>query len=163
MHWSIWKYCKRAFCEMDMDSEYAMLTLTDLVEGTQITFEKTVTASDIDAFAACTGDVSPLHMDREFARERGFDDRVVHGMLLAGYVSMGIGTKLPGANALLHGLDLKFLAPTYPGDRIRVTLEVTQVSHAVRVAVLKIHIHNIETGAELARGKAQVGSTQGLV
>jgi 3-hydroxybutyryl-CoA dehydratase len=55
----------------------------DIQEGQVCEIERELTGADIDAFAKASGDHNPLHMDREFAREQGFADRIAHGMLLA--------------------------------------------------------------------------------
>jgi acyl dehydratase len=36
---------------------------------------------DLRRYAAASGDLNPLHLDTEFARQAGFDDVIVHGML----------------------------------------------------------------------------------
>jgi acyl dehydratase len=36
---------------------------------------------DLQRYAEASGDFNPLHLDREFARQAGFDDVIVHGML----------------------------------------------------------------------------------
>ncbi len=37
--------------------------LSDIPIGKRITFEKTVTAADVESFAELTGDFDPLHLD----------------------------------------------------------------------------------------------------
>jgi acyl dehydratase len=44
------------------------------------TFEP-VTREDLRRYAAASGDLNPLHLDPAFARQAGFDDVIVHGML----------------------------------------------------------------------------------
>jgi acyl dehydratase len=36
---------------------------------------------DLQRYAEASGDLNPLHLDRDFARQAGFDDVIVHGML----------------------------------------------------------------------------------
>jgi acyl dehydratase len=36
---------------------------------------------DLQRYAEVSGDFNPLHLDRTFARQAGFDDVIVHGML----------------------------------------------------------------------------------
>ena len=54
----------------------------------------------MEAFAALSGDYNPLHMDSGYARRTHLGRRVVHGMLVASYVSTLIGMQLPGAGSL---------------------------------------------------------------
>lgn len=39
------------------------------------------TCDDLERYAEASGDLNPLHLDKEFAMKAGFEDRVVHGML----------------------------------------------------------------------------------
>ncbi|MDD5422652.1 MAG: MaoC family dehydratase [Candidatus Omnitrophota bacterium] len=136
------------------------LKIEDFKEGKSYSFEKTVTAADIDVFAAITGDISPLHMSDEFARARGFKGRVAHGVLLAGFVSKIIGVDFPGENCLLQTMSLKFSTPCYAGDTLRITASVSQVSTAAGAVVLDIVIENAADRVTVAKGKAQVGFTK---
>jgi 3-hydroxybutyryl-CoA dehydratase len=133
------------------------LRFEDLNEGDHFSFEVTITAEDIDRFAALTGDVSPLHMDAKFARARGFKDRVVHGALQLGLVSKLIGVYLPGRNCLFQKCQIDFVAPVYPEQTLCVTGTVDQLSEATRSAVLKIRITSDDI--DCARGKVFVGLT----
>ena len=134
--------------------------MTGFIEGQSFTFDLTVRAGDIDRFAALSGDVNPLHMDAAFARERGFSTRVVHGALLAAYVSRMVGMHCPGTDAILHSMSLQFEKPVYPDDAIQVQAVVDHLSPGTGVCVLKISIQNLVTGAIHAHGKVQVGLTQ---
>ena len=40
-----------------------------------------ITRDDLRRYAEASGDLNPLHLDPEFARQAGFDDVIVHGML----------------------------------------------------------------------------------
>jgi len=55
-----------------------------LAVGQRGTVWKTITAADIEAFAALTGDRNPLHLDDAFARQSRFGRPVAHGVLVAG-------------------------------------------------------------------------------
>ena len=79
----------------------ATFALDDLIVGQRAQFDAVITGDDVDAFAALSGDASPLHVDSTFAHERGFADRVVHGAHLVALASRLVGMYLPGRNALL--------------------------------------------------------------
>ena len=42
----------------------------DLSEGMTSSYEKTVTAMDIEAFAQITGDTNPVHLDETYAKTK---------------------------------------------------------------------------------------------
>ncbi|HZZ36869.1 MAG TPA: MaoC family dehydratase, partial [Caulobacteraceae bacterium] len=76
------------------------LFLEDLSVGQSEELARTVTGSDLEAFAAVTGDDNPVHLDEAFAAATPFGGRIAHGMLSAGYISAVIGTRLPGPGAI---------------------------------------------------------------
>jgi acyl dehydratase len=84
-----------------------------IAPGAEARFSHRVSESDIDAFSALSGDVNPLHTDHEFARAKGFQGRVAHGMLGAAFLSRVIGTMLPGPGALWISQSFRFLLPIY--------------------------------------------------
>ena len=40
-----------------------------------------ITREDLRRYAEASGDLNPLHLEAQFARQAGFDDVIVHGML----------------------------------------------------------------------------------
>jgi len=133
--------------------------LEDLAVGQHAEFETVIADGDIDRFAALSGDESPLHVDKAFARNRGYADRVAHGAYLIALASRLVGMYLPGRNALLLAVQVSFVAPALPGARVRVRGEIEQLSDSVRSVVLKLAIHDISNEALLARGRLTVGFT----
>ena len=88
-------------------------TLAEMTPGLTEEFTVTVTPEMMDAFRAITGDVSPIHIDADYARGRGFPGRVVYGMLGASFFSTLAGVYLPGEHCLLHGVECKFAKPIF--------------------------------------------------
>ena len=129
-------------------------TLEQLEAGIEAGFEHTVSEAEIDTFASLSGDRNPLHCDAAYARASGFRDRVAHGALLGALVSRLIGMELPGRRSLLLGQRLDFVAPTYPGDTLRVRGWVDSVHQEQRTVALRL---SITCGAEIrVRGSALV-------
>lgn len=60
-------------------------TLADMTPGRTEEFTVTITAEMMEAFCTITGDVSPIHMDADYAKGRGYPGRVVYGMLGASF------------------------------------------------------------------------------
>ena len=143
-----------------MRSAAAEFALEDLTVGQSCTFEAAVTAADVDRFAAVSGDLSPIHLDPDFARRRGFSDRLAHGAYLTALASRLVGMSLPGRNALLLKVQMSFAAPAVPGMRLMVTGSVEQLSAAVRSAVLDVRITDADRLTAVAHGKLTVGFTE---
>lgn len=127
----------------------------DISVGQQSFITHTITKSDVDTFAALTGDFNPLHVDETFASTTMFHKPVVHGMLSASFISTMIGTQLPGSGALWTSQSLEFLRPAFQGDTITVVSTVTQKSESSRMLVLATSITN-QHGQELIKGTSTV-------
>ena len=63
------------------------LFFEDLSLGQSAQMAKIVTAADIEAFAAVSGDINPVHLDEAYARTTPFQGRIAHGMLSGAYIS----------------------------------------------------------------------------
>jgi 3-hydroxybutyryl-CoA dehydratase len=131
-------------------------TIHDFFEGQGFSFTKTIAPEDIDAFARVSGDLSPVHMSEAFAKECGFQGRVVHGALLVSYISQMVGVHFPGGNCLLNSLNVKFHSPCFVGDTVEIRAKVDQISDGVNVILLEITVENVKTRTILARSKVQV-------
>jgi len=104
--------------------------LEDLEVGQSAALTRTVAASDLETFAAVTGDDNPLHLDEAYAATTPFKGRIAHGMLSAGYISAVLGTKLPGPGAVYVSQSLSFRRPVRIGDEVTATAEVAAIDLA---------------------------------
>ena len=105
--------------------------LTELRLGDQIVSPaRTVNLADIERFAAFTGDTFYAHMNDEAAAANPFfSGRVAHGYLLVAFAAGLFVDPDPGPVLANAGIDsLRFLTPVSPGDSIRVTLTVKQIT-----------------------------------
>jgi acyl dehydratase len=104
-------------------------------------------------FAELSGDNSRIHRDCEFARNNGFEDRVVYGALQAAQLSYVIGMLVPGDLGLATGWQFNFRSPLYIGDQAVFQAEVTHLSEATRIITLKF---KVSVGSRIvATGSAQ--------
>jgi NAD(P)-dependent dehydrogenase (short-subunit alcohol dehydrogenase family) len=71
-----------------------------------------LTLEDVDAFAAASHDVNPLHVSRTYARKTPYGERVVHGVLGALGCFGGLGPR-PGQE--LAKISLDFSSPMFAG------------------------------------------------
>ena len=103
-------------------------TIAELRVGDTAEFSKTISESDIYTYAGITGDLNPAHIDEEYAKKTFFKARIAHGMLLAGFISAVVGTKLPGPGTIYVKQELNFLAPVHIGDTITARAEVSEIA-----------------------------------
>ena len=102
--------------------------LEDLTIGMESSYQKTITETDIDAFAALTGDTNPVHLDSEYAAITPFKARIAHGMLSASLISTVLGTQLPGPGCIYLEQQIKFKAPVFIGDTLVATVTVEDIN-----------------------------------
>ena len=113
-------------------------TLAEMTPGLTEEFTVTVTPEMMDAFRAITGDVSPIHIDADYARGRGFPGRGGYG------------------HCLLHGVECKFAKPIFIGDTLTVKGTVVSVSEIGSEAEIKAVITN-QDGKRVTRGIIKAG------
>jgi acyl dehydratase len=82
--------------------------------GTPVSFSRT----QIAWLTVETGDLNPLHLDCDYATSRQFPDVVVPGTLIVPVAEQKIAA---AAGNALHTLDVRFRAPTFPGEEIIVS------------------------------------------
>ena len=86
-----------------------------------------VTADDIVAFTAISGDRNPLHYDEAAAAASRFGEIVVQGGVSSAILNAVVAEDLPGPGTVFLELNLRFLAPVRPGDDITGEVTVTDV------------------------------------
>jgi acyl dehydratase len=91
---------------------------------------RTVTESDVVAFAAQTGDWHPQHSDAEWAASRPFGERIAHGMLVLSYAVGLVQFDPDRVVALRRVADAVFKRPVRLGDTIRVAGQIASCAPA---------------------------------
>jgi 3-hydroxybutyryl-CoA dehydratase len=97
------------------------LPFEELEEGAAFrTHGRTITESDIVAFAALTGDWHPQHADAEWAAQSSFGQRIAHGMLVVSFAVGLVPLDPERVIALRRIRDVVFRRPIRIGDTIHV-------------------------------------------
>ena len=99
---------------VDWSFERSAESFEDLAVGTTVSFTKRISDDDIREFAEMSGDTNRLHLDEKFAEQTRFEERIVHGMLLAGLIIAALA-RLPGLTMYLSQ-DLEFHNPATIGE-----------------------------------------------
>ena len=113
--------------------------------GLSESFQVEITREMMDKFRDISGDVNPLHNDTEFAKARGYEDRVVYGMLIASQ-----------KYCLIHGVEIDFARPVYIGDKLTISGTVKEIHESVRRLTIKFVIRN-QTGKTVSKGILKAG------
>lgn len=95
-----------------------------------------ITPEMVAGFAEVTGDHNPLHTDPAYAAPR-FGGVIAHGVLLVGFFSALLATKLPGPGAVARSIDVRFKAPARPGDDVRIEVKIVELVPRIRKVVLE--------------------------
>ena len=129
--------------------------INELVVGQRANYSKTLTEQDIILFAACSGDVNPVHLDKEYAATTPFGEPIGHGMWTGALVSAAIATRLPGPGSVYRSQSISFKHPVKIGDTITVTLTVSEIKERIKLVTLECEAHN-QDGKLIAKGIAEV-------
>ncbi len=131
--------------------------LKDLKIGMTEEFCVKITEEMQDNFRQITGDINPMHSDKKFAKQRGFSDKLVFGMLTASFFSKLVGVYLPGKNCLFQECkDIRFHSPVFVGNELTVKGEITEIDERFGRLVIKATIHNQEN-KKVCSAKLMVG------
>jgi phosphate acetyltransferase len=130
-------------------------TFAEIAVGDSAQAARTLTADDIQLFAAVSGDANPAHLDPAFARTGLFQDVIAHGMWGGGLISAVIGNQLPGPGAIYLGQSLRFERPVRIGDTVTATVTVVATDAAHQRLDLDCRCTN-QRGETVISGEAQV-------
>jgi acyl dehydratase len=127
----------------------------DLVVGDEfVTQGRTITEADQLFWAMFSGDMNPMHVDDEFAREHGiFGGKFPPGLMVVGIAS-GLNERLglfAGTGLAMSGQTMRYRSITLVGDTVHVRLVVrTLTPHRSRPA------GTAEFGYEIVKGDGTV-------
>ena len=97
---------------------------------------RTITESDISAFAGLSGDYNQIHTDKTYASNTVFGQRVAHGLLITSVVSglvVQTGFMEGTVIAFREISQWKFSHPVFIGDTITVVIKVTKTKKMSRL------------------------------
>jgi 3-hydroxybutyryl-CoA dehydratase len=115
-----------------------------------------VTELVYNSFLAAFKDHNPLHTNNEFALEKGFTSKVMHGNILNGFVSYFIGECLPTKNVIIHAQQIQFNNPVYLNDTLTFEATVAEIFESVNAVEFKFVFKNKDL-KNVAKGKVQIG------
>ena len=134
------------------------LPYEELHEGARFwTRGRTITESDVVAFAAQTGDWHPQHSDAVWAESSQFGERIAHGMLVLSYAVGLVGFDPERVMALRRISDAVFKRPVRLGDSIHVegsVVGLSPVSNEAGLVTLALKIVN-QDGRMVCRARVE--------
>jgi phosphate acetyltransferase len=124
-------------------------TFDEIAVGDRATIQRTLTAADLQLFAAMSGDAAAPAGDAEPAGV------IAHGMWGAALISAVLGTRLPGPGTSYASQTLEFRAPVRVGDTLTIAVTVKFREEATRRLLLDCQCTN-QAGEIVISGEAMV-------
>ena len=124
----------------------------NLKVGDTFTKSREVTDELIRRFAEISGDYNPIHLDEEFAKNTRFGKRIAHGMLSGAFISGVLGYEFAVRKVVYLGQTLKFVAPVFIGDTVKVTATVTNIREDKPIVTIETLCEN-QNGETLVTGE----------
>ena len=129
----------------------------DIKIGLEEQFQVSITDKMLGSFCEITGDINPLHNDLEYAKSKGYNQKVVYGMLTSSFVSTLAGVYLPGKYSLIHSVEILFKKPVYLSDNpLTINGKVIEINETFKQFTIKFEILNSKQ-QKVVRGKMKVG------
>ncbi|MDI6912327.1 MaoC/PaaZ C-terminal domain-containing protein [Nocardioides sp.] len=133
-----------------MDSEYTEhpgILIEDLEIGMSVVTEKTIGESDVYLFSGITGDFSANHINERYMQATHYGHRLAQAALMVGLTS-GAGAVFSAKyrmHAVSLGYDrLRFIAPVFIGDTIRVSYTLDRLDVPKSRAYMALELANQE-------------------
>lgn len=113
-------------------------------KGSQVVEKRKIILSDVENFSKLTGDFNSVHFG---------DQAIVHGVLLNGYVSAVLGTKLPGPGYVVVEQSMTFPNPCRVGDDLEILVEIVE---ARKIVLCKYVCTNVDQKTVVHQGMAKL-------
>jgi len=131
------------------------ITYDELTVGQSARLLRTLTLSDIQAFAAVSGDTNPAHLSPDYANDTLFHGVIAHGMWGGALISALLGTQFPGPGTIYLEQQLHFTKPVRIGDTLAVMATVVSKDDAKKRVELDCLVTN-QKGDRVLYGTARV-------
>ncbi len=101
-----------------------------------------VTKDWVQKFIELTGDYAPVHHSKDHAILMGYQDPIVHGLLIVSVFSRILGMFLPGPNTVIHQITNQMKAPVFIGDKLIYSVTVSRIISSVKTVQLALKVTN---------------------
>ena len=108
-----------------------------------------------EMFSKLSMDKSLIHIDDNFAKSKGFKERIGYAFFLTSLLSRFYGELLPGGSSICLKQEAEFIKPFYRGETITLKGRVTSKSNSTKIIEIKTEMSN-EKDELIFRGKGLV-------
>lgn len=126
----------------NLKTECNRYSFLDLMPGLEKSFKITVTQEMQELFKQLSGDINPMHISRDYAKQSGYCDCLVYGMCTASFYSTLVGVYLPGEKCLFHECSVQWPKPVYVGDELTIYGKIAELDERYHRLKIKAYILN---------------------
>ena len=101
-----------------------MMKNINLVIGEELSFQRSFSSGDIEMFAKLTGDLNPIHLSEDFARNTDFKQRIIPGILIMSLFSKIFGTMISDCLCIWKFQSFKFIKPVFLDEEIKAVVRL---------------------------------------
>jgi len=125
-------------------------------KGAAFSKEFNITAKLHSEFLALFEDNNPMHTDTAYARKHGFEEKIMHGNILCGFLSYFVGECLPTKNVIILSQKINFCKPFFIDDIIDLRVIVNDIYESVNLVELKFKFIKKSNLLLIAHGKLEI-------
>ena len=126
--------------DIGSNNHCAMKDFKDIQVGDRVEFKVVVDDNLHSAFAALSGDTSPIHSDGEFCAATPFGQKIGYAFLLEVLLSRLYGCYLPGGSSVCLKQESKFKKPFFIVDCLKVMAEVSVKVDSIQAVEIRTSI-----------------------
>ncbi|MBU3724767.1 MAG: bifunctional enoyl-CoA hydratase/phosphate acetyltransferase [Burkholderiaceae bacterium] len=131
-------------------------TFDEIALGDSARLVRTLTKTDVEGFAAVSGDTNPTHLDSAYAAGNSPVNEIVgHSMWSASLISSVLANSLPGIGTVYLDQKLHFKLPVKIGDTVTVTIKAISKNNADKSITFDCLVQN-QRQETIATGEATV-------
>lgn len=139
------------------NGKYNTYKFEDIKIGMEESFQVNLTEDMMKKFLDITQDINPLHNDIEYAKSKGYNEKVVYGMLTSSFLSTLAGVYLPGKYSLIHSVEIMFKKPVFISDSpLTIKGTVSEINEDFKQIKINVSITN-KKQEKVCRGIMKVG------
>ncbi|TAF64951.1 MAG: MaoC family dehydratase [Cytophagales bacterium] len=125
-------------------------------QGTTYQHPFSFSQTEVEQFAAVTGDKNPIHIDKEYAAKTIFKQPIMHGFLGGSVFSKIFGTLFPGEGTIYLKQTMEFKKPMLADEKYEAVCTAIAVDKEKHKATMETKIIHIASQQVVLIGEAIV-------
>ncbi|WP_281164811.1 MaoC/PaaZ C-terminal domain-containing protein [Liquorilactobacillus sicerae] len=123
---------------MSGDGQRFGKTIDEIAEGETLTVNESIDHQQVLLYLGMTDDQNPLYSNIEYARQQGYQAKIVPGMLVTSIITTTVSKILPGPGSQIVNLAINYLKPVYQNENLTFSLTVIKVDKMKEVVTISV-------------------------